>query len=109
MRVKAGPDPAWRHVSTSRPDISGTLLPDLSLLRHRVCCREHHAGTDCKNYLLHGCPPDVLTMHAIAKAAARQSFPRLCGTAIVWSAAHCKLALTFASSHCDSGHNICDW
>src|SRR6186997_1647720 len=24
--------------------------PDLSLLRHRVCCREHHARTDCKNY-----------------------------------------------------------
>src|SRR5690348_7877356 len=55
MRVEAGPDAAraGRHVSTCRPDISGTFPYDLSLLRHRVCCREQHDGTDCKNNLLH--------------------------------------------------------
>jgi len=55
MRVKAGPDAARarRHVSTRRPDISGTFPYDLSLLRHRGCCREQHDGTDCKNNLLH--------------------------------------------------------
>ena len=55
MRVKARPDVARarRHISTRRPDISGTFPYDLSLLRHRVCCREQYDGTDCKNHLLH--------------------------------------------------------
>ena len=63
MRVKAGPDVARarRHVSTRRPDISGTHPYDLSLLRHCVRCREQHNGTDCNNSLSHRLSPFVLT------------------------------------------------
>jgi hypothetical protein len=63
MRVKAGPDAAAarRHVSARRLDISGTFSCDLSLLGHRVCCREQHDGTDCKNDLLHTLSSSVLT------------------------------------------------
>jgi len=55
MRVEAGPDVARarRHVSARRPDISGTHPYDLSLLRHRVCCREQQNGTDSNNSFSH--------------------------------------------------------
>ena len=81
MRVKAGPDAARarRHVSTCRPDISGTFPCDLSLLRHRVCRREQHDGTDCKNNLLHRLVlPDVLTCCVQSPRADVQSLAHSC-------------------------------
>ena len=67
MRVKAGPDVARarRHVSTRRPDISGTFAYD-PLLRHRVCCREQHDGTDCKNNLFHRLSSGMFLTNCVA-------------------------------------------
>src|SRR5262245_985235 len=63
MRVKAGPDCAStrRHISARRPDVGGTFPHDLTLLRHRGCCRKQSNSTDCKNDLLHRLSPIVVT------------------------------------------------
>jgi hypothetical protein len=61
MRVQAGSDAARRDVAARRPDILGAFTQDLSLLRHRGCCREQHDDADRKNILLHRLSPDVLT------------------------------------------------
>jgi len=83
MRVKAGPDVARarRHVSTRRPDISGTHPYDLSLLRHCVRCREQHNGTDCNNSLSHSLSPFVLT---------NKGGRSVLGMLVDWSAVVCQ-------------------
>src|SRR4249919_98422 len=85
MRVKASPDPARRHVSTRCPDINGTFPCNLSLLGHRVCCREQHGGTDYKNNLLHRLFSGCLTT-ACNSQGQRVSPWHVGWTAIIWSA-----------------------
>jgi hypothetical protein len=82
MRVKAGPDVARarRHVSTRRPDISGTHPYDLSLLRQCVRCREQHNGTDCNNSLSHRLSPFVLTNYV------QYADVQILGMLVDWSA-----------------------
>src|SRR6476620_7357724 len=89
MRVKAGPDAARarRHVSTRRPDISGTYQYDLSLLRHRVCYREQHHGADYKNSLSHRLSSVCFDeLRAIAKGGRSVLGMLVDWSAVVWSA-----------------------
>ena len=89
MRVEAGPDVARarRHVSTRRPDISGTHPYDLSLLRHRVCCREQQNGTDSNNTFSHRLSSVCFDeLRAIAKGGRSVLGMLVDWSAVVWSA-----------------------
>jgi hypothetical protein len=89
MRVEAGPDVARarRQVSARRPDISGTHPYDLSLLRHRVCCREQQNGTDSNNSFSHRLSSVCFDeLRAIAKGGRSVLGMLVDWSAVVWSA-----------------------